>query len=382
MAELNARARKIDLDVLGSTIRLEFLNDEPQEHFERLVDAWSGATVARGGPDSTMTVGTNASNAQEYDVYGADYDAVAMASSTKVTLQGIERARGEHLMLHAAGVSLQDGRVAAFVAPSGGGKTTLASHLGKHYGYVSDETIAIDRDLRVYPYRKPLSIIENPEKKWKKTQTSPDALGLCSLPEMPLNLAAIVLFERDDEHSGEPVIGSVALPDAIEDLSGQISYFGDIPDSVCMLADIVEKTGGIRTLRYGEAEGVAAVLADLLTITQPETGWNDASGRASARPDEGEYVRREDVVAVETAGSIITTSDKTLRVLSGLSPTIWSEVESGASLEQIEEALIAQFGAPEGVNTRLVTQQAVDTLLVEGLIRLHRNEPVEVESPL
>lgn len=373
--------RKIDLDVLGSTIRLSFLSDEPREHFDRLVQAWSGAALKRGRPDATMTIGTNVSNSQTYDAYGADYDALAAATSTKVTLRGIERARGKYLMLHAAGIALPDGRVVAFVAPSGGGKTTLASHLGKHYGYVSDETIMIDRDLLVHPYRKPLSVIEDPEKKWKKTQISPDELGLRPLPEVTLRLAAIVLFERDDQHSGAPAAGAIALPDAVEGLSGQISYFGDIPDSVCMLADIVEKTGGIRTLKYTEADAVAAVIDEILTMPPPETEWNDVSGRTAADPGEGEYIRRDDVVAVETVGSVITMSDKTIRVLSGLSPIIWNEVASGVSLERLENTLIEEFGAPDNVDTGLVTQQAVDTLIVEGLIRRHSEEPVEIESP-
>lgn len=373
------KAQSIDIDALGSTIRLSILGDEPEWLSERLVQTWSGGTKKSGLPDATLTVGTDLSRSRKYDVFGVNYVALAARLSSKVTLCGIELARGKHLMLHAAGVALPDGRVVAFVAPSGGGKTTLAASLGKRFGYVSDETIMIDRDLRVYPYRKPLSVIEDPEEKWAKTQISPDELGLRPLPRHPLRLAAIVLFERDEEHRGRPEVGSLALPDAIKDISGQISYFSEIRSSVCMLADITEKTGGIRTLRYAEAEGVADVFDELLAASHHDTEWHDVSGEIVAGALDGELLRREHVVAVETAGSVITMSDKTLRVLSGLAPVIWREIAMGADVEQLEEALIQEFGIPDGVVTREVTLQAVETLRAAGLIRRHGEELTEFE---
>ncbi|QPZ37468.1 hypothetical protein [Paramicrobacterium chengjingii] len=381
MARLFTKQRRLDVDVLGSTIRLSFLTDEPDEHYDRLRRAWSGATVSRRRPDSTLAVGTNVAKSKDYDAYGADYDALAATVSTKVTLRGIELARGKHLMLHAAGVALPDGRVVAFVAPSGGGKTTLASHLGKQFGYVSDETVLIDRDLRVFPYRKPLSVIEDPEKKWRKTQVSPDELNLLALPRTPLTLAAIVLFERDANHGDSPELGNVALPEAIEDLSGQISYFGDLPDSACMLADVVHKTGGVRTLRYSEADSVASVLDQIIAEQHPDTDWSDVSSTVTEHRADDTYTRRDGVVAVNTAGSIVTMSDGTVRVLSGLSPVIWEVIANGARLEVIERALVEEFGAPEGMDARDVTQQAVDTLMAEGLISFNSTKPVQIESP-
>lgn len=368
MAELISGEREIYLDVLGSAIRISVPSDEPQGHFDRLVEAWAGARTTKNCPDLTMSVGTNTSNVVNYDAYGPDYDALAAAVSTKVTLRGIELARGKHLMLHAAGVALPDGRVVAFVAPSGGGKTTLASHLGKQFGYVSDETVLIGRDLRVLPYRKPLSVIEDPEKRWRKTQVSPDELNLLALPRTPLTLAAIVLFERDADHGDSPELGNVALPEAIEDLSGQISYFGDLPDSACMLADIVHKTGGVRTLRYSEADSVASVLHQIIAEQHPDTDWCDVSSTVSDHCADDTYTRRDGVVAVNTAGSVVTMSDGTVRVLSGLSPIIWDVIADGGTLEEIERALIDAFGEPDGMDPGEVTRQAIDTLINEGLI--------------
>ena len=98
--------------------------------------------------------------------------------SQQVTLAAIEAARGRAWMLHAAGIATPDGPVVVLVGPSGRGKTTASRALGAVYGYVSDETVAIDEDGRVWPYRKPLSVIEDFAA--PKTQLAPSALGLAA----------------------------------------------------------------------------------------------------------------------------------------------------------------------------------------------------------
>ena len=54
--------------------------------------------------------------------------------------------------LHAAGLTDDRGRVLALVAASGTGKTTAARILGRHLGYLSDETISVGAELEVLPY--------------------------------------------------------------------------------------------------------------------------------------------------------------------------------------------------------------------------------------
>ena len=124
--------------------------------------------------------------------------------SQQVTLAAIEAARGRAWMLHAAGIATPDGQVVVLVGPSGRGKTTASRALGAVYGYVSDETIAIDDDGRVWPYRKPLSVIEDPAA--PKTQLPPSALGLQPLPDAELRVAAVVLLDRDPSHPEAPTV--------------------------------------------------------------------------------------------------------------------------------------------------------------------------------
>ena len=134
--------------------------------------------------------------------YGSERVHMLSGLSQQVTLAAIEAARGRAWMLHAAGIATPDGQVVVLVGPSGRGKTTASRALGAVYGYVSDETIAIDDDGRVWPYRKPLSVIEDPAA--PKTQLPPSALGLQPLPDAELRVAAVVLLDRDPSHPEAP----------------------------------------------------------------------------------------------------------------------------------------------------------------------------------
>ena len=122
--------------------------------------------------------------------------------SQQVTLAAIEAARGRAWMLHAAGIATPDGAVVVLVGPSGRGKTTASRALGTVYGYVSDETVAIDDDGRVWPYRKPLSVIEDSGA--RRRQLAPSALGLQPLPDAELRVAAVVLLDRDPSSIPRP----------------------------------------------------------------------------------------------------------------------------------------------------------------------------------
>lgn len=367
MTRSEPRHRSLELDVLGSTVQLTFPDNESDDTFQRLATAWSGAQSTSTVPDAVLTVSCVAENAGSVDVFARSYEQLAAAVSTKVTLRGIERARGRSLMLHAAGLALPDGRVIAFVAPSGGGKTTLAAALGTKYGYVSDETVLIERDLTVVPYRKPLSVIEDPSRKHRKVQISPRQLGLRDLPESPLTLAAIVMFYRDDEYS-DIELETTGLAEGISDLVGQVSYFGELPDSVAMLADVLERTGGLRTLRYRDCADVAEKIDDILALHHNDLEWADASSCVPSSEISG-YVRAPDVTAVETNGVVVSIKSNTVRVLSGLAPVIWRAAESGATVEDIEKQLIDEFGAPpSAANSREATQLAIDELVGEGVL--------------
>ena len=177
-----APAEYVDVAAIGATLRIQFAPDVPEESRERVLDAWTGASAKADVVDAVIRI--------EPD---AEIESMLELLSVRVTLAALERRRGELIMMHAAGVATDDGSVVAFVGPSGRGKTTLSVALGAHFGYVSDETIAVDDDHTVWAYRKPLSMVRPGS---PKEQVSPRSAGLLGLPAGRLRLAAIVLLDR------------------------------------------------------------------------------------------------------------------------------------------------------------------------------------------
>ena len=179
-----------------------------------------------------------------------------------ITVRAIDDRAGKALMLHAAGLALPDGRVVAFVAPSGTGKTTLSRALGKHYGYVSDETVFIELDGMVSPYPKPLSVIVEGVR--GKEQISPDADGLESVPPVPLRLSAVVLLTRVPDAGPEPVVEAVPLLEGMVELATQISHLPRLRSPLRTLARLLEGVGGITRVTYSEAETLVDLVPSLV----------------------------------------------------------------------------------------------------------------------
>ena len=117
----------------------------------------------------------------EEQIVGSDESTVMEWLTARVTLEGIESQHGRLWMLHACGLAdPASGATVVLVAPSGTGKTTAARVLGRTFGYVSDETVAIGPDGAVVAYPKPLSLLEGGVR--PKRQRSPRELGLVDAP--------------------------------------------------------------------------------------------------------------------------------------------------------------------------------------------------------
>ena len=156
------------------------------------------------------------------------------------------------------------------VGPSGRGKTTASRELGRHFAYVSDETIAISADGAVHPYRKPLSIIDDPAA--PKIQVPPSQLGLRPLPDADLRVAAVALLDRRPDHAGEPVVEPLDLGDALAELVAQSSYLASHRAPLSEIAAIVHATGGVRRITYREAADLVPAIGALADAGRVEGG--------------------------------------------------------------------------------------------------------------
>jgi energy-coupling factor transporter ATP-binding protein EcfA2 len=361
--------RTLLVDAVGSLIAIDLSDlDEGDEAAVRA--AWADAAVA-----------TAAEPADTVKAHPAGRAHMLAGLSQQVTLAAIEAARGRAWMLHAAGVATPDGQVVVFVGPSGRGKTTASRALGAVYGYVSDETIAIDDDGRVWPYRKPLSVIE--DVRAPKTQHPPSALGLQPLPDAELRVAAVVLLDRDPSHPEMPDVQVTDLGDALSELVAQTSFLHHQAAALRFIAALAEATGGIRTVRYREASTLPSVIPALAgPAARIAVPAKPAHVTPAAAPEETgprfSRVEVADEVALDDPDRIAILTVREDRsghvtVLGGIAPAVWRAAEK-ATLTQLVDAAVAAYDEPEGFDARAAVLVAVGQLLDAGL--LTSDEPV------
>ncbi|MBT9606337.1 PqqD family peptide modification chaperone [Microbacterium sp.] len=345
----------ISADALGVRVDVTLARAFSSLATSRAVAAWRDCRVA----DASATSRRSLALAEDL----SDDLARALSDlSTRVTLAALDALRGTRLLLHAAGVTADDGRVLALVGPSGRGKTTAATHLGRRFGYVSDESVAVDLDLAVWPYRKPLSVIV--DGKPFKQQIAPSDLGLRPLPDAPLRLAGITLLDRQPD-TDEPGVRTVDLIDAICELTPQISYLPELPSPLQYVARIVDQVGAVTRLVYRDAaelpEMVTAMFASQPAAAQE---WSVAPRPAQTGPWRCAEV--DDAILVEGRACIL--RDGVVTALDHRGCLVWRMCLEGATSEQITAAAITAFGAPaDGAAEKLIAQ-TLDDLRTHGFV--------------
>jgi energy-coupling factor transporter ATP-binding protein EcfA2 len=291
--------------------------------------------------------------------------------SQAVTLAAIEARRGQLWMLHAAGIADEEGRVIALIGPSGQGKTTAARTLAAAYGYVSDETVGIEADGTVVPYRKPLSVIV--DSKWVKEQRPPGELGLRPLPQAHLRLAAVVLLDRRPDGPDAAVVEDCDLGETLPELVAQTSYLGDMTAPLRTIAAHAEAVGGVRRVVYREASTLAAALEPLFRDPQPvRIGEPTTSARPAADAPGTYRAAFLDAISLHDPDRVALLQPEldggsTFRLISGIGPALW-RTAVGGSLDGLAAAAEEAYGSPEGLDIRAAVDSAVDVLAEQGVL--------------
>ncbi|MFD6700745.1 MULTISPECIES: hypothetical protein [unclassified Microbacterium] len=351
-AQDGAARTPLDVSALGARIRVTFADDLDDATVDAIRASWQGARLPFDEtiePDDTVPVSAT-----------LDPDQLAETLTVSVTLAALGRRSGEMLMFHACGVADPAGRVAAFVGPSGRGKTTLSRALGAQHGYVSDETIALSTDLSVEPYRKPLSVVRQGR---PKEQLSPDAAGLKPVPDAPLVLTALVLITRDAEHPS-PSIEQVSFPDAIAELAPQMSYLAELPRPLQTVAALCDRIGGVVRLTYPDASTVPPIVPQLLDHTRVHEEWEPAA----VDGENPEYDLSAVSDAIRCGDRVVVLAQRWVHVLDGIAPTIWDSLRAGRGLDRIVEDVIAEFGRPDKGDPRELVLAAIDQLVDSGVL--------------
>lgn len=296
-------------------------------------------------------------------------DQVALA----VTLQAIEANEGDLLMLRAAAVADPGtGRCVVLVGPAGSGRSTAARTLARHFGYVTDDTVAFTATLDLLPYSKPLVTGDDPAQGLQ----SPDDLGLREAPES-LRPAAVLLLERHTEGFVPPVLTELTTAEAVAHLSGNASYLRALDKPLHRLAALVEEVGAVHRVDYREADDLVAITQQLLNHPAPRGAEQEEEPEPTVvellGPETGEgddRVRRSDFVDFHVSDGVgCVMLGETVVALSFLATRILTLLgEGSATLDRLAEALLVEFGEPESGDARSLVQTHVDDLVEVGVL--------------
>ncbi|MFB9312311.1 ATP-binding protein [Nocardioides plantarum] len=263
----------VDLRAMDTRVRVEVRGTLAADLADDLRHAWSRCLVPYAGPadatvDATIRVVIDDDPAVVQraraagDLASTARDEVLDRLSPRVTIAAITHQAGRLLMLHACGLAdPETGRTVALVAPSGTGKTTASRVLGRDLGYVSDETVAIRPDGSVATYPKPLSVVGDGR---FKDQVSLDDLRLRRAPER-CHLAGVAILVRDGDRAGR--VEHVETVDALARLAPESSSLAAMPRPLHQVAELLDRTGGLRVLHYAEAAQLRPMVTEMLTAS-------------------------------------------------------------------------------------------------------------------
>lgn len=254
---------RVELRLAGT--RLDELESRLREVWERCLDPVDGVDagslrVALSEPgEPGGTLGRDAD-----ELAGDDIERLLVGVTQTVTGRLITAQIGALLMLHAGAVCHPvTGASLVFVAEGGTGKTTLARRLGRHYAYLTDETVAITDENRILPYPKPLSVRQHGD--FNKCEFAPG--DLTRVPEdVEPWVARVILLDREDEHTGEPEIEELPLLDAITAMTPQSSSLHALPRGLHRCADLIGATGPVLRARYREASSLTPLITELIGV--------------------------------------------------------------------------------------------------------------------
>ncbi|WZH37560.1 MAG: hypothetical protein PIR02_02590 [Microbacterium enclense] len=345
----------VEVEALGVRIDVR-VRSEISESGRRLIrDAWRDC---RGGSTTEPLRRTLELPASMFD----DLERGLSDLSTQVTLEALQALRGTRLLLHAAAVATADGRVIAFIGPSGRGKTTAARHLGRHFAYVSDESVAVGDDLSVTAYRKPLSVII--EGHAHKRQIAPSEFGLRPLPDAPLHLVGMTLIERRPDTDA---IGLVPVDtiDAICEMTPQISYLAEMPSPLQHLARVFDAVGAPSRLVYRDATELPALVEEMFASTPvPAPAWTVPS--PANGDDSWKVAPVDDAIIVDGRACIL--RDGVVTALDQRGRLAWCLAREGATAQQIADAAVGEFGVPPEGSALALIEQTLEDLRGHGLL--------------
>jgi hypothetical protein len=376
------------IDVLGTQFAVRWGRAVTAEQQEGMRAAWkscagTGAPMIPPFPkEPTESLPFSASVAYQSHAYdggtfplqAASFEALAESLTSRLTATAIRENAGELMMLQACGVASQaTGAVVALVAKSGTFKTAAAAVVAGTYGYVTDQTVAVQPDGSVVPYPNPLAVDQEPGA--PKRQVGPDELGLQPAPPKPF-LQSIVLLDRveaeqpcdPEQGPAAPVLRQVPMADALLALIPGCSSQAEVDEPLQSLCRLIDFVGGVWKVTYSEAAELPGVLEPIFRKRRrSRPAWAAAGLEADAGhvPD-GWFRRVEPKDAVAVGGDVLVMVEQEVVRLSGMGPAIWEATASALPLEELAEMVGAVHGRPEGYEAAVAA--AVEQLTASAVL--------------
>lgn len=352
------------ISALGAVIRID-LSRRGISFQERAFAAWNDALV-HGGHTPHATV---------RDRDGVCDDLALAMLSDDVTLEALAQRRRDGLwLMRAAGVADKRGHVVVFCGASEDAQAIVVRHLSQRYAYVSDDTIGIDIEGGVLPYRRPLSFV-GPG--FSSQQRMPSSETSQELPSN-LRLSKIIVLEQDERGTEPAEIEELDVPSALELLVPQSSYLTDMRAPLRTIESLLKATGGAARVRHGDLETIDGVFDDLIRHEPPARPLRIRQGPAHpprpAEPDGVDlYFRGAAVDALtldEESIAILqqTSTGGKLHVLDGMKAALWTAAPVENTRSALGDAAFDAQGVADGVDRDRLMGEALNNMLQEGLL--------------
>lgn len=273
----------------------------------------------------------------------------------------VDHAPRNTVLLHAAAVSDDQGRVVGLVAGSGVGKTTAVISLCQEsYGYVTDELLVVGARQRVTPLPKPLCVVRGQDDPVKDV-VGPDAARLRRHPQRPLTLAGVLVLDR---LTGGPRPHAVAPTPA--SLLWQVTQqqIGTTRHSR-PIAALASRLGRVPMARasYQDSGDLRTMVAELLLQPRRRSPYR-AVAVDQAIPSTSGYHRAPWTDAVVAGGEVVLLRAGELHHLGPVATAAW-RAATGASATDIDRLLTRRFGPPPDA---AALSQLLDSLVAAGLL--------------
>jgi hypothetical protein len=320
----------------------------------RLRRQWSRAVTDRAAETVVDLRGLNADDDVLHDY----------AITSLVTMAALDATAGTRINLHAGAVADERGRALAVIGPSGSGKTTAISLLAGRLGYLTDETVSLDDDLRVHAHPKPLSVITDVDEPRHKQSLSPDDLDLARPPQRA-HLHRIVVLHRG---VGDAGLVPASIPRSIVEIVEQTSSLVRLEHPIHRLAATIDACGGVWALEYAEfADRLDDMVGLLDREPQPPAEHVHHPFTTGTDPVPGAWSRAAWTDAEEYGDELVLMVGDRVHLLAGLGVVVWLGLATPRTVDELVARAQDLWGDHPGASDLVADALAV--LAEQGLLQ-------------